>query len=278
MAYGIKITGRDTAGNDFTVLDSELQETRSLAPTFGGLYTSSSDGRAGVSGTSANPVAIVGYHQTNQPGGYAAGDLVFMRPSDTVKVVNVDSRADPPEFQVTGNYVILKAADTLTQNVNGTDYGLLVKNTPSSGSPVTILDSRKMQSNIEILKSYEPASLTGGKYDLDVTPNAWNGGSGAYSGTVTTQNDNLIWDGTSQTDTQFKNTYVAMLNSYCFVENDGETVETRMKVDSYFFDHSNRKIYYVSYYESYLNQYGGSSIGVYPQGNFGNVIVGEFKA
>ena len=44
MAYGIQIIGKDSAGNNYTVLDSTNVSTRSLgpAPNGGGLFTTSS--------------------------------------------------------------------------------------------------------------------------------------------------------------------------------------------------------------------------------------------
>ena len=255
MAYGIKVIGKDTAANEYDVIDSTTTGTQSLgpAPNAGGLYTNgSSDLRTAISASQASPTAIQNF---------TSGDIVFARPADNVGQLNVNTIPSTPEFQVNGFYVNLRVAASLTSNVNGTVYGLQINN--SAGTPITILDSRKISSTLEILKSYEADAFTGGKYaDYDADDLA----------------DNLVWDGSSQTAAQFKNTYVSIQNSHCYTFTEDNTTG-EVKVGSYYFDHSNQKIYYVGYFETEIDVPVGESITDFgKRPNLGNVLVGEFKA
>ena len=123
MAYGIQIIGKDSAGNNYTVLDSTNVSTRSLgpAPNGGGLFTTSSDNRASITGSFASPTALPG-------SGYSAGDLVFARAQDSVGALDTDTRPSTPTFKSNAHYVSLRASNDLTANVNGADYGILVNN------------------------------------------------------------------------------------------------------------------------------------------------------
>ena len=254
MAYGIQIIGKDSAGNNYTVLDSTNVSTRSLgpAPNGGGLFTTSSDNRASITGSFASPTALPG-------SGYSAGDLVFAREQDSVGALDTDTRPSTPTFKSNAHYVSLRASNDLTANVNGADYGILVNN--SAGTPIVVLDSRKINSTVEILKSYDKGAFPGGEYDAT---------SSSYLAA------NLVWDGTSQTATQFKNTYVTIGSSFSWATNSGGVAET-FRSGNFYFNHSARKIYYVGYF-SLAVTVGFGFAQFLTIGNSGQIVVGEFKA
>ncbi len=254
MSYGLEIIGKDSAGKDYIVLDSTDVSTRSLAPApnGGGLFTNSSDNRASITGSFASPTALPG-------SGYTAGDLVFARAQDNVARLDTDTRPSIPTFKSNAHYVSLRASNDLTSNVNGSDFGLLVKN--SAGTPIVVLDSRKINSTVEVLKSYDKGSFPGGDYDAT---------NSAYLAA------NLVWDGTSQTTAEFKNTYVTIGSSFSWATNDSGVQET-FRTGNFYFNHSARKIYYVGYYQIAVTLGFGFSQFL-AASNAGQIVVGEFKS
>ena len=256
MTYGIRVIGKDTAGNNYTVIDSSDVSTRSLgpAPNAGGLFTSSADNRNSISGSFGSPTALPN-------SAYTAGDLVFGRPQDNVARLDPDSRPSIPIFKSNAHYVCVRASNDLTSNVNGTTYGILIKN--SAGTPVVALDSRKINSSVEVLKSWEKGAFTGGEYDAS---------NSAYLAA------NLLWDGASisQTADQFKNTYVSIGSSFSWATASGSDTET-LRQASFVFDHTNKKIYYEGYYKKVITaQFGSQTFLAF--GNQAQIIIGEFKA
>jgi len=256
MTYGIRVIGKDTAGNNYTVIDSSDVSTRSLgpAPNAGGLFTSSADNRASITASFASPTALPN-------SAYTAGDLVFARPQDNVARLEVDSRPSIPVFHTNSHYISARASNDLTSNVNGATYGILIKN--SAGTPVVALDSRKINSSVEVLKSWEKGSRSGGQYDAS---------NSAYLAA------NLLWDGASisQTADQFKNTYVTIGGSFLWSTSGGGSTEV-MKQATFIFDHTNKKIYYEGYYSKVITTHFGSSTFL-AFGNQAQIIIGEFKA
>ena len=244
MAYGISVTGEDSAGNSFYVTDSSTTSTMFLVPTAGGKYVSASnDNRASVNGAISSPGTI---------SGITSDTLLFARPHDNLNYMYFTS-SQPLQNSY---YLIAKPNNllTATSDLNGESYGLQVNN--SAGTPVQILDSRKVQKGIDILRGIERATLTGGD----------------YATTSFYQTNSCVWDGSSQSAAEFANTYVSVASSY-YAESvyaDG-SIETTV-VDAYYFNHTNKKIYHVGYVDS------GSAYSVgQPYKNFGDILVGELK-
>jgi hypothetical protein len=240
MAYGISVIGEDSAGNSFYVSDSSTTSTIFLVPTAGGKYVSSSnDNRAGVSGFIASPGTI---------SGITSDTLLFARPYDNINYMYFNN-SQPLQNSY---YLIAKPNNllTATSDLNGESYGLQVNN--SAGTPVQILDSRKVQKGIDILRGVEAFALTGGDYS---TASSYQTGS-------------CVWDGSSQSATEFANTYVTVESSYYSSSAGYDTV-----IGAYYFNHTIRKIYHVGYVRATNQAYGGGTV----YKNMGDILVGELK-
>ena len=239
MAYGISVTGKDTAGNPFYVIDSTTVKTEFLVPTAGGVKTASGDNRASVEAYVSSPSSI---------SGQSADTLLFARPHDNINYMyfHTQQALQSTYFVITKPNSLL----TATSDLNGESYGWQVNN--SAGTPIQIMDSRKVQKGVSILRGLEREALTGGDYST----------SSSYQATA------CVWDGSSQTALEFANTYVTV-NTTFYVDNG----QTRTVLGGYYFDHSIRKIYHVAYISvSGGGSYQGSSIK-----NLGDILVGELK-
>ena len=257
MAYGLLVDGKDSAGNSLEGIDSTTTSTITLGPEPGsGIYVAANnDTRNTISASTPSLTAVPSYNSSTKQG-YASGDIVFGRPQDNVADFFTDGREATPRFASNSHYVIMKTANTLVTNVNGATYGLLVNN--SAGSSAVMLDSRKISSAMDIIKSFEPDAFTGGLYS---------------SMSNDDKDDNLVYDGSSGTDVQFKNTYVSMQGGITNSSSSyGST--TSIRVGAFYFDHSAKKIYYTGHYFVVAS----TTTNYYPLNNATNIIVGEFKA
>ena len=137
MGYGIKIDGKDSAGADFYVIDSDTASTEFLGVSNGGLYTDASDGRSSITTASiASPTSVTGWDNTQS----TAKQFLFARPADSGAELLFNGST---QALVPCEYVIVSPISNTTylgSNVNGT-YGVQVKN--SSGN--LIFDSRKVK-------------------------------------------------------------------------------------------------------------------------------------
>jgi len=230
MAYGLQVTGKDTAGNSFYVVDTTTTSTTYLAPVTGGIHDGSTDNRNVQTGTENSGAGTIGW---------SAGKLAFARPIDTEDDLQFNQNRTS---RYNCHYSICEAISGLSSNVNGSSYGLKVFN--AANVPIVIFDSRKTDSGVEILAAYEKAAFSGG-YQVYTSVN-------------------LVWDGSSsQTATEFKNTYVTVVGSSYYYEDPVEVV-----INGFYFDHANRKIYYRGYNMGY---------GVTAIPNVAAILVGEFN-
>ena len=234
MAYGISVDGKDTAGNTFYVIDSTTVKTEFLVPTAGGIKTASGDNRSSVEAYISSPASI---------SGQSADTLLFARPHDNINYMYFHNQQ-----ALQSTYSVITKPNSLltaTSDLNGESYGWQVNN--SAGTPIQIMDSRKVQKGVSILRGLEAAALNGGTY------------SSTYSG--------CVWDGSSQTALEFANTYVTVNSSAYFVTADGQTTTV---LGGYYFDHSIRKIYHIAYTQF-------NNFTALPFKNLGDILVGELK-
>ena len=262
--YGIQVNGADTAGNAFSVIDSTTTSTLTLGPEpgSGGYVAANNDTRNTISGSVSSQTALPSYNSTTKQG-FASGDIVFGRPQDNVAEFNTDSKGSIPKFASNSHYVIMKISNALVTNVNGTAYGIVVNN--SAGSSLVMLDSRKISSAMNIIKSHDSQAFTGG----------------AFSELSTEQkNANLIYDGSGITAARFKNTYVSMqggatgnfTTTLPTPTGGTTTININTRIAQFYFDHSAQKIYYTGHF------FSGSApnTSFFPLNNIGTIIVGEF--
>ena len=307
MAYGLKIDGEDTAGNEFYVIDSSTSSTEFLGIKTGGVYTSASnDNRASV----AANTAFSNYSASS-------GNLLFARsPGDAD---DEDIWFSSHEIATAGSFVsgYKHRISDLGTTTNWTSIG--ASNNPSIGEEFTatgvgsgngiafLLRTTPIQA-VKYLVLHPSSTLTsninGSTYGLQVynsasTPkvifdsrkiinsveihkiydkNSLDGGK--WSSLTTAQKTaTLVWDGsaatgTDQSVTEWKNTYASVLGSHYFaVEIDGSNY-THVRFGGYHFDNVNKQIYLIGYLES---AYTGVGTTYYPYKNLVTVLVGELK-
>ena len=223
--------------------------------TVGGKYVIRSNSGNVTAGTTdetlfAVPTVTDG---TNSAGGAASGSsegcLLWARPqANTTALVIANTLSGnnytSPVFKNAGKYLVQKKSNTsgLT-NVNGTNYGIQVKN----NNGTICFDSRKVAAGIEI-KSINPKGTKPG----GVAPN--------YAQYNTTAAQNLLY--TAPSAAAFNKTYVIVSGGYF----SGSTVE----IGGFYFNHTNLTIHHHSHIT--INFMG---IGTIPMANFGELVIGE---
>ena len=223
--------------------------------TVGGKYVIRSDSGNVTQGTAdetlfAVPTVTDG---TNTAGGAASGSsegcLLWARPqANTTALVIANTLSGnnyvSPTFKNAGKYLVQKKSNTAgLTNVNGTNYGIQVKN----NNGTICFDSRKVAAGIEIKTIIPKGAKPGG-----VAP------SYAQYGTNAAQN--LLY--TAPTTDAFNKTYVLASGGYF----SGSTVE----IGGFYFNHSTRQILHHSHIT--INYF---SIGAIPLANFGEIVIGE---
>tara|TARA_B100000029_G_scaffold491296_1_gene551258 strand:+ start:532 stop:1308 length:777 start_codon:yes stop_codon:yes gene_type:complete len=256
MGYGIKIDGKDSAGGDFYVIDSDTASTEFLGVSNGGLYTNASDGRSSITSASiASPTSVTGWDNTQS----TAKQFLFARPADSGAELLFNGST---QAMVPCEYVIVSPISNTTylgSNVNGT-YGIQVKN--SSGN--LIFDSRKVNRGFEIKKSLETNAMNGGEY-FDTT---------GY------RNGNLVYDGSSLTLAQWRNTYVSIIGSHYYQELDSNgNLYIQVKIGSFYFVNDAATIGETSYPKQQIYYQGYNKVIGIAQTSITNlaaILVGEY--
>ena len=137
MSYGIKVYGAAVGNWDGFVISSEINSLRFLTV----VHTSTTAVTAG-----------------NTYPSYSAGDIVMARPSAGYGLIYTDFRTTTPIVRGSSQqYVLLRPQTNTAGSANGTDYGLLVKD--SSGN--TQYDSRTTLSGLDIKATKGFNSLPG---------------------------------------------------------------------------------------------------------------------
>ena len=145
---------------------------------------------------------------------------------------------------------------TLTNNVNGTGYGLQVYNS----SDQLMFDSRKVNQGLEIHKIHDQEAFPGGK---------WSEMSSSD------KTANLVWDGSSQTAAAWRNTYVSIMGSHYYYSFYSALSYTHIALNSFYFDNSAQKIYFQGFLKL-VETAAGINIDQDIK-NAGTILVGEFK-
>ncbi len=289
MGYGLKVTGVDTAGGDFYVIDSDTSSTESLGIKTGGVYISASnDNRASIAANTAfsNYTSASGNflfarsdttgeawfsdYTTKLAGSFVVGKKhVVSQVGTTTNWTQAVGTANPSRGDVftvlhvgSGNgemmlqettaaqamkYAVLHPISTITTNVNGSNYGIQIKNAASPSR--VILDSRKIDKTIKIHKICDKNAFVGGKWSEMTTAQ---------------KAASLVWDGSSQSTVEWKNTYVTILGAF----NTADTASV-FRMGGFYFDNSNKKIYHLGYLQvTYSGDYTA-----YP--NACTILVGE---
>ena len=201
------------------------------------------------------------------------GDLVFARPSTLAGTFSSDFEHNPPRFNVAASYVVLRpSTDATHTNVNGTNYGIQVKN---AGGNV-IYDSRQSVSGMDIQKIYLHSTLVGGDQPLTFNwiNNAQNPpvlDAGATIGGVAY--NKLVYTGNA---TDWSKTYVSVNGGRhegsIASGTSGLSSNNSYMFNGFYFDTANYKIYFQAFmrYSSFLP----SPIGFT---NFGAIMVGILR-
>ena len=295
MGYGLSVYGKDTANNDFYVIDSDKGSYEYLGIKAGGFYTSSTDSRAsvaadtpisGYSGTGANLIfartdTTEDMHfytsQTKAAGSFVIGgdhEIISVGTTSFTAVGAANNNVGT-NFVATGvgsgtgtarydnliglqavKYVLLHRVGTLTNNVNGTGYGLQVYNS----SDQLMFDSRKVNQGLEIHKIHDQEAFPGGK---------WSEMSSSD------KTANLVWDGSSQTAAAWRNTYVSIMGSHYYYSFYSALSYTHIALNSFYFDNSAQKIYFQGFLKL-VETAAGINIDQDIK-NAGTILVGEFK-
>ena len=201
------------------------------------------------------------------------GDIVFARPSTQSGTFSSDFEHTPPRFNIHASYIVLRpSTDATHTNVNGTNYGIQVKN---AGGDV-IYDSRQSVSGMDIDKIFLHNTLVGG--DQPLTFNWINNAqsppvldAGATIGGVAY--NKLIYTGNA---TDWSKTYVSVNGG----RHEGSIASGSNSLSSnnsymfngFYFDATNYKIYFQAFM-----RYAGTVIGEIGFTNFGAIMVGILR-
>ena len=217
MSYGIKVYGAAVGNWDGFVISSEINSLRFLTV----VHTSTTAVTAG-----------------NTYPNYSAGDIVMARPSAGYGTIYTDFRnASTPIVRSSAQqYVLLRSQTNTAGSANGTDYGLLVKD--SSGN--VQYDSRTTLSGFDIKATKGFNTLPGSS-----TPQ---------------QNANLI--------------YNARTNStYCLMNQTAYYTIGPIDIrQGYDYKQNSTDIYWSGFWEF---NFGSNNTSSGPANNWGEIIVGD---
>ena len=201
------------------------------------------------------------------------GDIVFARPSTLSGTFSSDFEHNPPRFNVVASYVVLRpSTDATHTNVNGTNYGIQVKNTVGD----VIYDSRQSVSGMDIQKIFLHGTLVGGDQPLTFNwiNNAQNPpvlDAGATIGGVAY--NKLVYTGNA---TDWSKTYVSVNGGRhegsIASGTSGLSSNNSYMFNGFYFDTANYKIYFQAFmrYSAFLP----TDIGFT---NFGAIMVGILR-
>ena len=253
--YGIQVDGNQ----GIFQIDSETTSTKYLA--------TKQNATTATNGTTGFIEMQSGHFDQSK------GDIVFARPSTVSGTFSSDFEHNPPRFNTPASYVVLRpSTDATHTNVNGTDYGIQVKNTAQQ----VIYDSRQSVSGMDIQKIYLHSTLVGG--DQPLTFNWINNAqsppvldAGATIGGVAY--NKLIYTGNA---TDWSKTYVSVNGG----RHEGSIASGTSSLSSnnsymfngFYYDTANYKIYFQAFM-----RYTGTLIGEIGFTNFGAIMVGILR-
>ena len=251
--YGIQVDGNQ----GIFQIDSETTSTKYLATKQNATTT-----------TSGSFIVMQSGHFDQ-----SKGDIVFARPSTVSGTFSSHFGSTPPRFNVHASYVVLRpSTDTTHTNVNGTDYGIQVKNTAGD----VIFDSRQSVSGMDIQKIFLHNTLVGGDQPntfgwINAAQNPPVLDAGATIGGV--HYPKLMYTGNS---TDWSKTYVSVNGGRhtgsIASGSSGVSSDNSYIFNGFYFDSTNYKIYFQAFM-----RYAGTIIGNVGFSNFGAIMVGILK-
>ena len=202
------------------------------------------------------------------------GDIVFARPSVLgVTTFSSDFEHTPPRFNTSAAYVVLRpSTDATHTNVNGTNYGIQVKN---AGGNV-IYDSRQSVSGMDIQKIFLHSTLVGGDQPntigwLNAAQNPPVLDAGVTIGGTTY--NKLIYTGNA---TDWSKTYVSVNGGRhegsIASGSSGLSSNNSYMFNGFYFDATNYKIYFQAFMR--FSAFLPADIGFT---NFGAIMVGILR-
>ena len=199
------------------------------------------------------------------------GDIVFGRPvSAQSTTFSSNFEHTIPRFNVQSSYIVLRpSTDATHTNVNGTDYGIQIKNVGGA----VIYDSRQSISGMAIEKIFPHNTLVGGDQPKTFTwvgsptsPPTLDAGSNSFP--------KLIYTGNA---TDWPKTYVSVnggRNAGTIASGpSGVSSNNSYMFNGFYFDATNYKIYFQAFM-----RFDGTIIGSIGFSNFGAILVGVLKS
>ena len=238
MAYGILIQG---VGGIFQV-DSEKGSTKYMQVTHNSTTSNSQSGLTGHR-------MIINH--------WKSGDIVFARPvSGSGRLVSY-FQVDPPEFEVSTAYLVLKPANSTTAStsLNGSNYGIQINGTTTG---TKLFDSRGFASGVAIEEMHPKSTLFGGDQPL----------SSAFGGTGNLEPSNRTI--LTTTSANWSKAYVTVNNGYY---SQPDNANAGVVQNGYHFDSSNYRILYQGYLQS-----SATEIGNVPLTNSSTIMAGLLQA